>query len=215
MDDRAVDGYFASRLKADPRRGILWKTLCSSVFQRYVPPDGSVLELGAARADFINNIRARRRVAVDVWPGVVDHVASGVEAHVGPATDLSFLDDGSVDVVFASNLVEHLEIDDVQAMLREVGRVLAVSGRLILVQPNFRTSFKRYFDDYTHVSVWSDVSLADFLRAEGFSVERVESRFLPLTVKSRIPIHPVLIRLYLRSPIKPMAGQMMIIASHR
>lgn len=215
MDDRVVDGYFASRLEADPRREILWRTLCSSVFQRYVPPDGSVVELGAARGDFINNIRARRRVAVDVWKGVVEHVDPGVEAHVGPATDLRFLEDDSMDVVLASNLVEHLEIDEVRSMASEIRRVLTIGGCLILIQPNFRTSFKRYFDDYTHVSVWTDVSLADFLRAEGFSVERVESRFLPLTVKSRIPIHPVLIRLYLRSPIKPMAGQMLVVARLR
>ncbi|MGH8872194.1 MAG: methyltransferase domain-containing protein [Acidimicrobiia bacterium] len=212
MDDPTAEGYFASRLSLNPRRAVLWATLCSSVFQRYVPPLGSVVELGAARGDFINNIRAGRRIAVDVWPGLTEHVAPGVEAHVRSATDLGFLDANSVDVVFASNLVEHLQKDEVRAMLKEVDRVLRSGGRLILVQPNYRTSYKRYFDDYTHVSVWSDVSLGDFLSAEGFKVERLESRFLPLTVNSRIPVHPWLIRLYLASPVKPLAGQMLVVA---
>jgi hypothetical protein len=33
-------------------------------------------------------------------------------------------------------------------------------------------------------------------------------RFLPLTIKSRLPVHPALIAAYLKSPIKPLAKQM-------
>jgi SAM-dependent methyltransferase len=212
MDDRSVDGYFATRLASDSRRSVLWDTLCSQVFQPYVPVSATVVELGAARGEFINVINAERRIGVDVWPGLSDHVVEGVEAHVQSATDLGFLEPESVDVVFASNFLEHLNVDDARAVLKEVHRVMRVGGRLILVQPNFRTSHKRYFDDYTHVSIWTDVSLSDFLVAEGLEVERVEPRFLPLTVKSRFPVHPWLIRLYLASPIKPMAGQMLVVA---
>jgi hypothetical protein len=212
MDDPLSAGYFATRFKTNDDRSVLWSTLCVSVFQRYVPQSGSVIELGAARADLINNIVASRRIAIDVWPGVAENVAAGVEAHVGPATDLSFVEDRSIDVVFASNLVEHLDIEENRKMFTEVSRVLTDTGRFILVQPNFRTSHKRYFDDYTHVSIWTDVSLSDFLQAEGFQVERVEPRFLPLTVNSRLPVRPWLIRLYLKSPLKPFAGQMLVVA---
>ena len=212
MDDHIAEGYFATRFTFDSRRTVLWSTLCSRVFQQYVPSQGTVVELGAARGDFINNIKALRRVAVDVWPGVTEYAAAGVEAHVRSGIDLGFLDSKSVDVVFASNFVEHLQVDEARTMLKEVGRVLRSGGRVILVQPNYRTSYKRYFDDYTHVSMWSDVSLQDFLTAEGFIVERAEPRFLPLTMKSRLPVHPWLIRLYLALPVKPMAGQMLVVA---
>ncbi len=212
MDEREVQGYFDSRLEADPRREVLWKTLCTSVLDDLVPKDGVAVELGAARCDLINNLRAARRIAVDIWPGVTQYVAPGVEAYVGPAADLGFLPDGSVDAVFASNLVEHLEVDQAETMVREVRRVLTEEGRLILIQPNFRISPERYFDDYTHRSIWTDVSLADFLRSEGYTVDRVQARFLPLTVKSRLPIHPLLIKMYLASPFKPMAGQMLVVA---
>jgi SAM-dependent methyltransferase len=171
-----------------------------------------VIELGAARGDFINSIEAARRVAVDVWPGVFEHVDDAVEVHIRSAVDLDFLEPDSVDVVFASNFVEHLEVDAVRRVLAEAMRVLRSGGRLILVQPNFRTSFKRYFDDYTHVSIWTDVSIGDFLTSAGFTIERLEPRFLPLTMKSRFPVHPLLIRLYLASPIKPLAGQMLVVA---
>jgi SAM-dependent methyltransferase len=212
MDDPLSARYFATRFKTNDDRSVLWSTLCASVFQRYVPLSGSVIELGAARADLINNIVASRRIAIDVWPGVAEYVAAGVEARVGPATDLSFVEDCSIDVVFASNLVEHLDIEENRKMFMEVARVLTDTGRFIMVQPNFRTSHKRYFDDYTHVSIWTDISLSDFLQAEGFLVERVEPRFLPLTLNSRLPVHPWLIRLYLMSPVKPLAGQMLVVA---
>ena len=163
MDDPNVDGYFATRLASDSRRSVLWQTLCANVFQSYVPTTGVVVELGSARGEFINAINAQRRVAVDLWPGLGDHLSDGVEAHVQSATNLGFLEANSVDVVFASNFLEHLSTDDARAVLGEAHRVLRSGGRLILVQPNYRTSHKRYFDDYTHVSIWTDVSLADFV----------------------------------------------------
>jgi hypothetical protein len=71
-------------------------------------------------------------------------------------------------------------------------------------------AYREYFDDYTHVSVFSHVSLADFLRVNGFDLLEIRPRFLPLTVKSRLPVLPWLIKAYLASPIKPMAKQMLI-----
>jgi hypothetical protein len=42
----------------------------------------------------------------------------------------------------------------------------------------------------------------------------VQPRFLPYSMRgSRLPIRPWTVRAYLRSPIKPMAGQMLVVAS--
>ena len=110
--------------------------------------------------------------------------------------------------------MEHLTQDEVGAVVDEARRVLVPGGRLVLVQPNFRLCAKNYFDDYTHVSMWSDVGLTGYVQSRGWEVEEVRARFLPLTVKSRLPVSRVLIRAYLSSPIKPMAGQMLVIARH-
>lgn len=204
--------YFDSRLKFDDKRRVLWSALWDFSLSRVMKDCRSILELGAGWCDFINNATSERRIALDLWSGVVDAAAPGVETHVGSAEDLGFLEDASIDAVFASNLVEHLTHEQFDTILSEASRVLAPGGKVVLVQPNYRLAYKRYFDDFTHVSMWSEVSLADFLTSRGWTVLRAQARFMPLSVKSRFPVSRFLIRCYLASPFKPLAGQMLIVA---
>ncbi len=206
------ESYFATRLTHDPKRQVLWETLSREVFSRFVSPESTVMELGAGWCDLINNLQARRRIAVDVWPGIADHADPGVETIVASAVSLPSVASASVDTVFASNLLEHLTQPEIDDLLRETKRVLTANGLLVLIQPNFRLCPRTYFDDYTHVSIWTDVGLSGFLESRGWTMQQVTARFLPLTVKSRLPVHSALIKAYLKSPVKPMAGQMLIIA---
>jgi len=207
--------YFDSRLKFDKKRLVLWSALWDYSLGPILSDCTSILELGAGWCDLINAATTPRRIAVDLWPGVVGAAAQGVEAHVGAAEDLEFLENESIDAVLASNLVEHLTRDQFDSMLTESYRVLTQGGRLVLIQPNYRLAYKRYFDDFTHVSVWSEVSLGDFLRSRGWNVEIAQPRFMPFSVKSRFPVSRFLIRCYLASPLKPGAGQMLIVASKK
>lgn len=204
--------YHGSRLALDARRGGVWAALWRYFFRRRIAADACVLDLGAGYGDFINNVVARRRIAVDQWPGIADHVDKGVEAIVGPVSDLRAIADGTVDFAFASNLFEHLPQDVFVATLAEIARTLAPGGTLTILQPNYRYAYREYFDDYTHVAVYSHISLADLLRAHGWEIVEVRPRFLPLTVKSRLPTWPILVAAYLRSPIKPMGKQMLVVA---
>lgn len=118
----------------------------------------------------------------------------------------------SFDVVFASNLLEHLSREEIRAALSEFHRVLRPDGRLILVQPNYRLRPGEYFDDYTHLTPLSDRSLVDLLRVARFEPVRVEPRFLPLTLRARGGGLAFLVPFYLRLPWRPLAGQMLIVA---
>ena len=55
------DTYHQTRFSPDPRRKVLWQTLVAHVFQKQIPPDAVVLELGAGYGDFINAVKAKRR----------------------------------------------------------------------------------------------------------------------------------------------------------
>jgi ubiquinone/menaquinone biosynthesis C-methylase UbiE len=207
-----MSGYHGSRLAEDPRRGVVWHALWRYFFRNRIGKDDCVLDLGAGYGDFINSVIARRRIAVDIWDGMRQHVAPGVEAIVGPVHQLDEIGDGAVDYAFASNLFEHVSQEMLVTVLAALRRILSARGRLTILQPNYRYAFKEYFDDYTHVTVYSHISLADLLRANGWEVLEVQPRFLPLTVKSRLPTWPILIAAYLASPFKPMGKQMLVVA---
>ena len=204
------DAYRRTRFRPDANRETLWATLCRSYFQRLIKPEFHVLDLGSGYANFINNVVSRTRTAVDASPDLPRHVRDGVIAHVGPVTDLEFLPDASVDFVFASNLFEHLTQEEFAQVLAQLRRKTRPGATLNILQPNYRRASKEYFDDYTHRTVYSDVSLCDFLDAHGWRVIECVPGFLPLTLKSALPVRPWLICLYLRLPWKPLAKQMFV-----
>lgn len=211
-----MNSYHEAHLSADPARTVVWQAIARYLAE-WIPPDGAVLEIGAGYCDWINSVHARRRVAVDIWPDLSKFAAAGVEPFVlDLATDLGTLPAHAFDTVLASNILEHFVPDVVPAVVDGVARLLRPGGRLLIVQPNFRHAWRSYFDDYTHRSIFTDVSLPALLRAHDFIVDRVEPRFLPYSMRgTRLPITRGLVTAYLRSPFKPMAGQMLVIATRR
>ena len=207
--------YFQTRLVEDPRREQLWRHL-AKYLARFVPADADILELGAGFCYFINRIPGKRRVAVDQFSELPRYAGEGVEARVQDALEfVRQCRDHSFDFVFASNFFEHFDWAVLDEMLPHIVRTLRPRGRLGVLQPNFRTAPRRYFDDYTHRVIFTDVSLHDWLTANGLVVTHLDPRFLPLTIKSRASSFPFLVPWYLRSPFRPFAGQMLAIAERR
>lgn len=200
--------YHETRLAPHPGRAVVWRHIASYLADRWPELHGRVAEIGAGYCDFINQISARERFASDLWSGFTAHAAPGVTAMVQDATASL---PSSLDAVFASNLLEHLTLDEARACLDRVHVSLRPGGIFLCLQPNFRLAWRRYFDDFTHKTIFTDVSLADFGRNCGFEVRRVSPRFLPLTMKSSASRLTFLVPIYLRSPIKPFAGQMLVV----
>jgi ubiquinone/menaquinone biosynthesis C-methylase UbiE len=207
----AAAPYFDSRFRPDERRDRAWPHIVAHL-SRWWGQDDDVVDVGAGYCSFINHVSARRRVAVDIHERLAEFAAAGVECVQCSATRLA-LDDESFDVLFASNLLEHLDRPDIGAALQEFHRVLRPGGRVILMQPNFRLRPAEYFDDYTHRTPLSDRSLRDLLTVAGFRVVHIAARFLPLSATSRFSELTFLVPLYLRSPWRPLAGQMLLVGT--
>ncbi len=211
--------YFNTRFPYDPLRSEVWKPVTAYIQQKYIAPDARVLDLGAGYCDFINQVKASEKYAVDVFERLDEFAADGVRAFTQSCTNLSPLGDSSLDVVFASNLFEHLTHDELLATIAEVRRVLRHDGRLILLQPNFKYCYKTYFDDYTHLQVFTHMGIYDLLEMVGMEIEAMHAKFLPVNMKStlrlKIPFLSLVINAYMRSPIKPLAGQMLVVARNR
>ena len=205
-------GYYQTRFSHVPGRGKVWRAICRYL-EQYVPPRAAILDLGAGYCSFINEVRGAEKYAVDIFPGFVDHAAPGVRTEVGPCWNLGRFADGQLDVVFSSNLLEHLDRTEIVDTLHEAHRILKPGGRLLVLQPNFRYCSREYFDDYTHRFVFSHVSLSDMVASMGFRVDVLIPRFLPLTFKSRLPQWRWAVALYLRLPVRPFAKQMLLVAT--
>ncbi len=204
--------YHETRFTADPARADVWKRVIAALLRTgAIQPVRAALELGAGYCEFINHVPAGERYAIDISPLVGTYAAAGVRPFVQPCQDPFPLADGSVDLIFASNLFEHLTHAEIDRTLAEARRVLTAEGRLVLMQPNYRFCAREYFDDYTHVTVFSHVSLADYVVSRGFICLRVVPRFLPFSMKSRLPTWGWLVSLYLRLPVRPFAKQMLLV----
>lgn len=201
-------------LTEDPARRIVWEEVARHLAP-YVPPDAAVLEIGAGYCHWINHVRAARRVAVDIWPELPAFAAAGVEPVVlDVASGLQSFGPASFDVVLASNLLEHFAPAEAASVVSGVASLLRPGGRFVVVQPNFRYAWRQYFDDYTHRTIFTDVSLPALLRAHGFRILEVRPKFLPYSMRhARVPITSFLVRAYLKSPVKPKAGQMLVVAA--
>lgn len=196
------------------QRSDIWEVLCRDFFQKWVPTDSVVLDVAAGHCEFINNIRAGRKIAVDLNPDVEMRAAAGVETHVCRSDDMAVLGDASVDRVFISNFFEHVPREVILSTLSEVRRVLKPSGRLLILQPNVRYCAKDYWMFFDHITPVDDRALVEALAHTGYSVEKILPRFLPYTTKSRIPSGPALVKVYLRFPLawRFMGAQAFVVA---
>ncbi len=214
--ERFHQEYFRTRFRYDPRREPVWREVAAYIQRRFIPASSRILDLGAGYCSFINNVVGAERHAVDIFKSFGEFAAPGVDTHLRDCTDLSNFDDASLDIVFASNLFEHLSLEELLSTLEETLRILQPGGRIILLQPNFSYCYRTYFDDYTHRQVFTHNGIYDLLEIAGFKVRRIFPRFLPVNMKSTlklsVPFLEFWVWLYLRLPYKPLAGQMLVIA---
>lgn len=192
----------------------MWQTLCREYFQQYIPLASRVMEIGAGYCEFINNIQAAEKLAVDLNPDTIRYATPQVRVILSNTTDLSSIPDQYIDIAFASNFFEHLERADIVSTIRETRRVLRPGGKFIILQPNIRFSYRDYWMFFDHITPIDDRGLAEALEVNGFTVVKTIARFLPYSTKSRLPKSIFLLKMYLRLPLvwKIIGKQSLLIA---
>ncbi|MCC7366860.1 MAG: glycosyltransferase [Chloroflexi bacterium] len=183
-------------------RAEIWRVLVRDFFQASIKRSDTVLDLGCGYGEFLNHVRCARRIGVDLNPDSASMLDADIEFHHGVVDDLSFLSDHTVDVVFTSNLLEHLpDRATVERTIIEARRVLKPGGHFIALGPNIRFVAGDYWSFWDHRIPISDQSLCELLEVSRFEVVDVRERFLPFTARSALPKTPALVRLYLRVPL--------------
>jgi SAM-dependent methyltransferase len=182
-------------------RNRVWGVLTHSFFPQWVGAKETVLDLGCGYGEFINNVQAGRKYAMDLNAEARQHLNPDVEFLEQDCSAPWPLDDDSLDVVFTSNFFEHLPTKaTLTSTLQQAHRCLRPGGRLIAMGPNIKYLAGQYWDFFDHHIELTETSLGEALEIEGFSLKRSVARFLPYTLVNA-PQYPLaFVRLYLAMP---------------
>lgn len=182
-------------------RNDVWNVLVNEFFSRWIKPQDSVLDLGCGYCEFINNIAAAQKFAMDLNPGARDRVSGSTRFIEQDCSAPWPLPDDSLDIIFSSNFFEHLPSKAaLQAALLEAYRCLRPGGHLIAIGPNVKLLSGEYWDFFDHHLPLTELSLSEALVMAGYKVELALARFLPYTMSQgfRPPIWTL--RFYLKFP---------------
>lgn len=183
------------------RKNAIWKVICEDYLQRFVRPEDTVVDIACGYGEFLNNVRAARKIAIDLNPDASRYLQPGVAFHLRGATELGSVVNGEADVVFTSNFLEHLpDKKTLDVFLEQVMIALKPGATYVILGPNLRYLPGEYWDFYDHHLGLTHLSLCEALQLHGFEVEKCIDRFLPYTTQGALPTHPALVKAYLKMP---------------
>lgn len=187
--------------KVDSYRQKLWSVLCRDFFSRFIPPSSRLLELGAGWGEFINQIDAAERHAMDLNPELPARLAPEVVPVVQDCSKPWPFPENRFDAIFTSNFLEHLpDRSAIGRTVSEAFRCLRPGGTMICMGPNIRYTGHAYWDFWDHVVPLTDRSCAELLAIHGFTIERTFPKFLPYSMSNGFTPPLFMVRLYLRIP---------------
>jgi SAM-dependent methyltransferase len=180
----------------------VWHVLCCDFFSRFIPAESSVLDVGCGWGEFINQIDARCKSAMDLNPDAAAKLNPSIRFFHQNCSEPWPIETASLDVIFSSNFLEHLADKSlIESTLAEAHRALRPGGIICLMGPNIRFAGAEYWDFWDHHIAISDRSMAEVLKLCGFQVIRQVDRFLPFTMSEGRQVPMLFVRAYLRMPV--------------
>ena len=201
-DQEELSRTYSNRFQGlEEYRNKVWKILVENFFGRWIPADSRVLDLGCGYGEFINNVSANDRHAMDLNSEASDRLDPNIHFHRQDCSEPWSIEENSLDLVFTSNFFEHLPNKQILSQtIRHIHRHLKSNGRLIMLGPNIAALKGNYWDFWDHHVPLSDQSACELLELHGFAIEKSIRRFLPYNMV-RIRKRPLaLVKLYIRLP---------------
>lgn len=159
--------------------------LCTYLFNTFNMRSGlKFLEAGCGRGDFLRNFK---KLGLDV--AGIDISSSSVEFCEGISIKVCDVEnqmipypDETFDVVYSKSLIEHFYYPE--RYMKEAYRVLKPGGMMLTLAPDWESNYKIYFDDFTHRTPFTAVSLEDIYKIFCFEEVNVyKFRQLPIVWK--------------------------------
>jgi len=163
--------------------------LCHYLYQTFhMNPGMKLLEPGCGRCEILNHFKnlGLDTYGVDLSPEAplytpdIPITVCDLEHEPLPYPDNQF------DVIYSKSFLEHFYFPE--RFIKEAYRVLKSGGLLLNLVPDWDTQYRTYFDDYTHRTPFTKVSISDLYKIHGFSdVNVFKLRQLPIVWR-----HPLL-----------------------
>jgi SAM-dependent methyltransferase len=219
MKSKELNELYKIRFARDQlkRKNEIWVVI-TTFLQKFIKDTDFVIDVGCGYGEFINNIRAGRKIAIDLNAESKSFIGKGtffkLDAGLKDLKKLKYIRN-QVDVVFTSNFLEHLPSKKhLDNFLVDIWDTLKPGGKYIILGPNIRYVPHMYWDYYDHHIPLSHLSLSEALRLKGFKIQLCVDRFLPFTINGRLPTHPFFVSIYLKNPWiwKILGKQFLIVA---
>ncbi len=193
----------------------IWTVLSKYIFEKLHCPQ-IILDPAAGQCEFINTVPAKEKWAIDLNESFIKKFADqNIKIVVGNNLNVE-LPNNYFDGVFVSNFLEHLHTqEEVSQFLSKMYHSIRTGGKIAVMGPNFKYVYKEYFDFADHNVILTELSVSEHLAGAGFNIEKIYPRFLPLSFRGKIPVHKLLVSLYLKFPFawRLMGKQFLIIAT--
>jgi SAM-dependent methyltransferase len=150
-----------------------------------MPSVGSVLEIGFGNGSFAAWATARgaRYRGTEQIPELLDAARRcGVEAHSSEEPIDSFVSPETLDLVVAFDVFEHVEIDDLTALLGTLARGLKPGGLLVARVPSGDSPFSRpiQYGDLTHRTTLGSSAIHQLVEDLPFEVDQIRGPAFPI-----------------------------------
>ncbi|MBD2722510.1 class I SAM-dependent methyltransferase [Hymenobacter armeniacus] len=201
----------------ETKKKVVWTALATWLYHGYLNRPGRVLDLAGGLCEFINAIPAAEKWTIDLSEAFIrEHADPGVHVLVGNNLEVE-IPENYFDGIFVSNFLEHLETQkEVAIFLERMYASLKKGGRIVVMGPNFKHTYKEYFDFADHTVVLTDLGVAEHLHGAGFTVLKSIGRFFPLSFRSGsfLPVTPLTVKTYLHTPLawRVMGKQFLVVA---
>ena len=191
----------------------VWQVLIDNWFSKWIPDDVTILDLGCGWGEFINQIKAKKKYAIDLNADAKNHLNNDVHFINQKCSDQWDVSDESLDIVFSSNFFEHLpDKATLSRTIQEAKRCLKSDGKIICMGPNIKYVDGAYWDFWDHHLPLTELSLKELFVLNDLYVIICINRFLPYTMSNGREFPLFFLHLYLMLPaIWPFFGKQYLV----
>ena len=208
MDNNGVKLIYHNRFRNKNKNNI-WEILCKYYFQKFIPTDSVVCDVGAGKCEFINNINCKKKIAYDLNQDTNMFANKDVIVVNKDFDNIKEIDHKDINIFFLSNFLEHLNSkESIIELFRQFSiiheNVKSKNKKIIILQPNIKYVGAAYWDFIDHKLPLTEKAIIEVGEMFGYKCEYMLKKFLPYTTKSKFPQFSFLIYLYIK--LLPFSG---------